>query len=250
MRVIFKKIKIHPFFYLLILTAFITGLIKELTLFMYLIITHELGHIIGSLIYKWEIEKIIILPFGGLTIFNQKTNSPLKEEFVVLILGPIFQIVFYYLYIFIFKFSYPLYDYHMGLLLFNLLPIIPLDGSKFISIIANSFLPFKKSHIVTIYLSIISLMILLFIDKSLIFLIIMLFILNKVIVEYRNHDALFNKFLFERYIYNFNFKKRKTIKKIKDMSKGYYHFFKIKNKYLTEKEILNERFKKNNHWLF
>lgn len=51
----------------------------------------------GLLYYKWRIEKIIILPFGGLTIFNEFVNKRIKEEFVILILGPLFQITFYYL---------------------------------------------------------------------------------------------------------------------------------------------------------
>ena len=46
-----------------------------------------------ALYYKWNIEKIIILPFGALTLFHEKINKPLFEEFIILIMGPIFQIV-------------------------------------------------------------------------------------------------------------------------------------------------------------
>lgn len=54
-----------------------------------------MGHIFAALYYKWNIVKIIILPFGGITIFNEIINKPIKEEFMIAIMGPIFQIVFY-----------------------------------------------------------------------------------------------------------------------------------------------------------
>ena len=35
-----------------------------------------------------------MLPFGGVTIFNEDLNRPIYEEFIILIMGPVFQIVF------------------------------------------------------------------------------------------------------------------------------------------------------------
>ena len=62
---------------------------------MLLIIIHELGHILISLIFKWNIDKIIILPFGGLTKYNEIINRPLIEEFLISVAGITFQIIFY-----------------------------------------------------------------------------------------------------------------------------------------------------------
>ena len=61
------------------------------------------------------------LAFGGITIFNELINKSLKEEFVILILGPIFQILFYFILCF-FKIQNTLItNYHYSLLMFNLI---------------------------------------------------------------------------------------------------------------------------------
>ena len=216
----------------------ITGHFKGFFLFTIIIIIHELGHILMALYYKWHIEKVILLPFGALTLFNEKINRPLKEEFMILIMGPIFQIIFTLL------INNPnIYEYSKIILFFNLLPIYPLDGSKFVNIFLNKITSFKKSHLFTIYLSFLTLFILVFkVKLSLIFILILIFVLLKVKEEYKNHHNLFNAFLLERYNYQFHFRKRKVIKNIKDMKRDYLHIFKKKGKYYTERDILKEKF--------
>lgn len=244
MKTIFK---IHPFFNLLAILSITTGLFRNFIYISILIFIHEIGHITGALIYKWNIKKVIILPFGGITIFNELINKSLKEEFVILVLGPLFQILFYFI-LCIFKLENSLITtYHYTLLFFNLLPIIPLDGSKLLNIFLNKITSFNKSHLITIYVSILFIIVLLFkniLINNLILYLIILFILLKNIKEIKEHKYMFNKFLFERYMYNLKFKKTKYINKInlKKMKKDHKHMF-YDQKYYTEKEILNRYFK-------
>ena len=56
-------------FYILIVfiigfICFLTGNFKNFIIFSSIIIVHELGHIIGALIFKWKIDKIILLPLA------------------------------------------------------------------------------------------------------------------------------------------------------------------------------------------
>ena len=237
--------KIHPLYYLVAILSIITGLFKDFIYITLLIFIHEIGHTLGALIFKCKIKKIIILPFGGITIFNELINKSLKEEFVILILGPIFQILFYFI-LYILNIETPLItNYHYSLLLFNMLPIIPLDGSKLLNIILNKITSFKMSHLLTIYISLITIIILMIKNKNLVLYIIIFFILLKVIKEYKEHKYIFNKFLFERYNYNLKFKKIKYIKgrKINKMKKEYKHIF-YDDKYYTEKDILKRYFKR------
>lgn len=237
--------KIHPLYYLVAILSIITGLFKDFIYITLLIFIHEIGHTLGALIFKWKIKKIIILPFGGITIFNELINKSLKEEFVILILGPIFQILFYFI-LYILNIETPLItNYHYSLLLFNMLPIIPLDGSKLLNIILNKITSFKTSHLLTIYISLITIILLMIKNKNLVLYIIIFFILLKVIKEYKEHKYIFNKFLFERYNYNLKFKKIKYIKgrKINKMKKEYKHIF-YDDKYYTEKDILKRYFKR------
>ena len=221
----------------------LTGNFKGFFLFTGIILIHELGHVIGALYYKWNIEKIILLPFGALTIFHEKLNRPLKEEFVILILGPLFQIIGVSI-IYLFYPSGDMVSYSNLILAFNLLPIVPLDGSKLMNIILNKLTNFKKSHLWTIYISVLTIIILLLkIELSLIIILIILFILIKLIEEVKNHNNIFNLFLLERCTNKFNFKKRKIIKgkDVEKIKKDYVHLF-YTDKYHTEKEILRERF--------
>lgn len=219
----------------------LTGNFKGFFLFSSIIIIHETGHIIAATYYKWKIEKIILLPFGALTIFHEKINRPLKEEFVILLLGPLTQIIF----TLIFINNKEIVEYSNLILMFNLLPIYPLDGAKLLNIILNKLTSFKKSHLITIYISLITIIFLILKVKfNLIFVLIITFILFKVIEEYKNHNNFFNKFLLERYTNNFNFKKKKLIKGIKlnKMKRDYKHIFYYNNHYHSEKEILKKRF--------
>ena len=161
---------------------------------------------------------------------------------MILIMGPLIQILFVFLLLNI-KYNSNVLIYSNIILLFNLLPIYPLDGSKLLNIILNKITSFKKSHLITIYISFLTLFVILFkVKLSLIFILILIFIVIKVFEEYKNHNNLFNAFLLERYQNNFNFKKHKTIKNIKNMKRDYSHIFYKHGKYCTEKEILRKRF--------
>lgn len=234
---IISKIKIHPLFYIVAFITIITGFFKEFSYIMIIILVHELGHILTSIYFKWQIDRIMILPFGGITIFNEKINKPIKEELLIALSGPIIQLV-----IFSFNSNPLILKYHYFLLLFNLLPIIPLDGSKIINLLFNYLIPFKLSHTLTIIISFFLLIFLLFLRFNLISFMVFIFLIFKITSEYKNHKNIFNKFLMERYLYSFHFKKRKKVKNIGSMSRDYKHLFYIDNKYQTENEILQKRF--------
>ena len=243
---ILSKIKIHPFFCLFMIISICTGMFHFFISFSLLIIFHELGHILASQIFNYKIEKIIILPFGGITIFNTFINNRLISDLIVAIAGPIFQIIFYIL------FNTYLYKdtmiYHYTLLFINLLPIIPLDGSKILSFFIYKIFSFNIGHLILIYFSFI-LEFLLFIHSIYIhnlFLFIMtIFLFRRVYFEYINHKYIFDKFILERVLYDFNFKKVKIIKEfnIKKMYKDYYHFFDKNLSIFSEKDILKKYIK-------
>ena len=233
--------KIHPLFYLVAFVCFITANFKNFIIFSAIIIVHELGHILGAIIFKWKIDKIILLPFGGITIFQEDIDKSLKEEFIIAILGPLLQLTFYFLYRNNQIFNY----YNLIILLFNLLPVYPLDGSKIVNILFNKFISFKKSHIVTIIISLLTLVIIILsIRYNILLYFILLFIVLEVFKEITKHNYYFNRFLLEKYLYNYNYKNKKIINNIKKMKKQTNHIFKINNKYYTEREIMRNLFDK------
>lgn len=241
---IMSKIRIHPLFYLSAFICIISGLFKDFYYITLIIIIHELGHIITSIYYKWKIEKIVILPFGGITIFNEYINRPIKEELLIAISGPLVQML-----IFSLSSNLKILHYHYFLLFFNLLPIIPLDGSKIFNLILNKVFSFKKSYQYTIIVSILSILsiLLLFLNKlSLIWIIVISFLIFKIVLEIKNYKYLINRFLFERYLYNFKFKKNCIINGLDvfEIKRDYKHLFLNKKHYYTEREILRQMFDK------
>lgn len=236
---IISKIKIHPFFYLFAFIFILTGYFKSFIIITFIISFHELGHILISQLFHYKIDKIILLPFGGITIFKDFINRPMRQEFLVAIAGPLFQSI---LFLFL-KGEY--FYYNLFILLFNLLPIFPLDGSKIFNLILNLFSNFDKSHFISIILSFATLSFFLF-YKNLIFYLVLFFLFCRTIKELKEHHFLVNKFLFERYLYDFKFNKTKIIKgdDTKKMKRDHKHLFYFAHTYHTERQILKRMFDK------
>ena len=53
---------------------------------------HESGHFLGAKILRIKEAKICLYPFGGISKIDSQINIPLKDELLILIMGPLFQI--------------------------------------------------------------------------------------------------------------------------------------------------------------
>ena len=71
-----------------------------------------------------------------------------------------------------------------------------------------------------------------------------IFLIIEITLYLKRQDYLFNKFLLERYLNNYNFKKIKIINNKNNMYKDKRHMLKDKNKYILETDYLKERFKR------
>ncbi len=247
MKTIFKI----RFSYFFLITAFIcilTGRFHEFSFFMSLIFIHECGHALMARILHWNIKEILIYPFGGITIFEEKINRPMKEEFMILIAGPLMQIAFFHL---ISRFvSIPPFisTYHQILLLFNLIPIYPLDGGKLSSFFYQTLFPYLFSHKLMIassyFFCIFFLLYFLFLHFSFVIFLYFFLLFFKIFEEKRNENLLFQKFLLERAFYPFSFPYKKRIegRNFKKMYRDHFHIFHIDKKWVGEKELLEARF--------
>ena len=235
---IISKIKIHPLSYLIALIFFLMGLFRNYIIIMNIILIHEIGHVFASLFLKWKIEKIIILPFGCLLKYNEYLNKPIIEEFIIAIMGIIFQILF------TFKCCVL---YNTIIIIFNLLPIYPLDGYKILNLLLNKIINFRLSYLISIYISYLFLylsIIYIIINRDIIYLMVIIPLIIGLNKEYRNRYNIINKFYLERYLYKFNFNKIKIINNLKKMKRDYMHFIKCNHKCIYEKEYLKKLFDK------
>ena len=209
-------------------------------IYMSLIIFHELGHFLTALLFNWKFDKIYIYPLGGVTLFKDRVNKPFIEELLVTIMGPIFQIILTIILVNIYE---DIIIYSNTLLVFNLLPITPLDGGRLTEIIMSCFLPFKKSMNYIIKISfIIWILIFTLILKtnSLVIIISFLFLIFKIIDENKKISYYYNKFIIERVLHIYK-GKNKIIKDINDLYKYKNNYIIIDNHLYSEKEYI-ERF--------
>ena len=165
-------------------------------------------------------------------------------------MGPLSQFIFSYILL-----NLPFFNhyqdiiriYNYTILGFNLLPIYPLDGGKLLNIVLSLTNSFKKSLLITLYISYITIFIFgtLFLikDFSLNIIIIISFLVFKVNLEWKNKEYLNDKFLLERYLYKYKFKKRKYVNNINEFMRNRTHIIKGNNRYYTEREALLDKFK-------
>ena len=150
-------------------------------------------------------------------------------------MGPIFQILFFALITYLHKngivnqLTYENIKLINNLLLkFNLLPILPLDGGRLLNNVLDLILPYCLSHKITIIISIICVPIILLFDYKLIIILIILFLITKIIEETLIHKYRLPKLLLERKLKKITFKKKNTIKNIKQTKRN-KNFYIIKN---------------------
>ena len=225
----FKDIKVSKYTYIIVLLALITGQIKELLGLLIIIISHEYGHYFMSKIFKWNIDKIYLYPFGGLIKYNEKIDKPFKEELLIAISGILNQFLVYLLFLLLNKYYFIsdyffniIKNYNYSIILFNLIPIIPLDGSKILNIILNKLFNFRKSYIILNILSIILLIIFIF-KSNISLIIVILFLIYKIYLNIKNKEFIFNRFVLEKYLYPDDYKDIYIINNIKDMKRNKKH---------------------------
>lgn len=221
----------------------ICGLFNNFFLYFFLLIIHELGHALIGIIFGYKINKIKIYPYGGVTIFDSMHNKSLISEFFVLIAGPIFQIIGY-----LFINSYLNYDYliiyHYTLLIFNLIPIYPLDGGRLLNVLFNYCFNYKKSFFISFYFSfiiIICLIIYSFYIHNLNFLMILIVLITKLIKLYRNLDYDYNNFLLDRYLHKYKFNNIKCISNRNDFYRDKNHIIKMEKEDIFLKKYFEKK---------
>lgn len=139
------KFRIDLKIFILILLFFITNQIKIYAMIMLFAIIHELGHLIAGILLGMKPEKIEIKVFGVSISFDVKKEDynikikkgnllevkkifvalagPLTNVFIMIIfISNIFDMNYYNKILIIFS--------NMTLILFNILPIYPLDGGR------------------------------------------------------------------------------------------------------------------------
>lgn len=254
MKSILSKVEFHYTFIIVAFGLVITGHFANLIIFTSLIIIHEMGHVITSLLLSYKIDRIIIYPYGGFTKLDTKVNTKIENDLLVAISGIIMQFIYFGIIFFLYRngivreYIYNLFFlYHKSMIIFNLLSIYPLDGAKILNLLLSKYFSFNTANYITIFVSFI--MITLFaISNSYennYSTLITIGVLFKNIYKFYNDIAyIYNRFVLERYLFNFDYKKKKIINNRNKMYKNKYHIFNNNGNLIEEKEYIKRFFEK------
>ena len=224
------KININNSTYICLLLSFLAGYFEYVYLFLITILIHECGHMIFAKIIGFKFDKIILYPFGGITIYNEDLNVNSNKELFVLLGGIIFQLLFFILLLILYNNLYItehtfkiIKKLNIILISFNFMPVIPLDGGKLTNIILDKLFSYRLSNIISIIISIFFICLFILKNKTIFGIILTLFLIKSIIIEITNLKYKYNKFLLERYINKYKFKKTIIVSNIYKMKRDRKH---------------------------
>lgn len=231
------------------LISFLSGYFQYIYILLLIIFIHEFGHFFISNLINIKANKIIIYPFGGLTIYDSDLNLNTNKELISLLGGITFQLLFYFLVVIIHNNNLMtdnvfniIKRINIILISFNFLPILPLDGGRLLNILLDKIFPYKLSNKLTLIVSILFLGLFIMYKRTILSILLFVFLLKEIILEINNIDNKYMTFLFERYKNNYSFKKIKRINNLNKFKRDYYHIING----VTERKYLSKLFDRNN----
>ncbi len=252
MKNIYNKFHINSYTYVFLFLCALSGYLKNMFLIFIICFIHELGHIFFTKLFGYEIIKVEILPFGGFTTINKRINSSIRKDLIISIGGILSQLLFITIIFFCQSLIHPitynlLMQYNFLLIIFNLIPIIPLDGNQIVHLFLEKLFSYHQAYLINAILSIITLIIFFLINYyyHLDNYFIITFLIYKIISYFHNYKYLHNRFLLERCLYNLEYKKIDNhTTNIKNLKKEVYHYFKEDDHYINEKNKILQTYNK------
>lgn len=248
MKNILDKIRIDYSTYLLIILGLFAGYIKNIFIILVIVIIHEFGHVFFFSLFNIEIDRIVIYPFGGMCKVNKKIHERIYKDILISLGGVIFQLLLIIIVCLLYKWNlivnstYSMFlSYNSSIILFNMIPLIPLDGSKLLFSIFSKYLSYKKSYSMMVIIG--SFFFILFVIYNMFFklndIVVCIFLLYSLFNFIKEYKFVMRKFYLERIIYdnyydgiisdNYDIDKMRIDK---------YYYYKEGDKYINEKKYL------------
>lgn len=247
MRNISIKFNINVTTYLFFLLSFLCGFFKNAIIIFIIVFIHEIGHVLTIKLCRYKIIKVEFFPFGGITRIDKPINSSINKEMLIAISGILFQILLGFI-IFLLQDQirdYQLFQlYNFSIFLFNLIPIIPLDGSIFIHSLLEKFYPYEKAFL--IYKIVSWIMFFLFLIFNIYYQFNNYFICVVLLTQFyllkKQEKYIIHRFYLERFLKEYPYKKIENHKEgdIHLLKKETKHYFFQNHHYQNEREMIEK----------
>ena len=147
-----NKFEVSPLATLFIFLTLLTNSYKLFYIYFLITFIHEMGHVTVAAFFKLKVSKIKLLAIGFNAEIDDLNYTSSLKEFFITVAGPLTYFVSELVLSYFYKMNFISYNALIQAktinkfeLIFNLLPIIPLDGGRILKIITDNFLPTKKS---------------------------------------------------------------------------------------------------------
>ena len=225
--------KINIFTYIFLILSMLSGYGREMLIVYFILIVHELGHYILFKYYNINVNKITLYPYGGMIDNNMLINTNSKKVLIISLGGIFIQIVLYLIIYLLFKVGFIEYNfykmfvrYNLYIILFNLIPIYPLDGFRILNSVLELVLSFKLSLKISIIFNFV--FIILFFLYLYVFninnYVIVIFLLCNLINYIKSIKYIINKFYLERIIYDIKYDGMISVNCKNNMYKNKYNY--------------------------
>ena len=154
------KVRFSLWWILFFLLSLYTHQIRTYLVIFLMLFIHEMGHILCAYHFGYGVSSVMIYPFGCGAVIENIDHGSIIEEMIIVACG----LGMHLLYPFIFLFALSLdlispvfYEYliqvNKAILLFNILPIFPLDGGRLLDCFFQRFFHYSKARLCTMVMS-------------------------------------------------------------------------------------------------
>ncbi|NLO21354.1 MAG: hypothetical protein GX119_05070 [Syntrophomonadaceae bacterium] len=148
--------KANKAFLLLALAYTLLGLGQEVILITTAVLAHEMAHTTVALALGVRISEVELLPFGGQAAVEDFTGLEPRKEIYIALAGPVLSFIMAGVFFYLIPFQGPLFslfvNINLFLGLFNLLPVLPLDGGRILRALLSSPIGYRKATLTAAYM--------------------------------------------------------------------------------------------------
>lgn len=146
------SLRIHPTFFLVLAIYGVLGLVTQALLIFALVLGHELAHLLTARAYGFKVIGLELFPFGGAAYCDDLFEGRKLEESVMALAGPAFNITLLFTAqalrwngIWTGELADQFVRYNLWLAVFNLVPVLPLDGGRIMRALCADGFGFVKT---------------------------------------------------------------------------------------------------------